>query len=97
MKLYDYALSSIRSQIDQAIALRALNCPEEINDDDELKDSIQELLLKDSLSMAIAVLARADVLNDMRNDQIQSSARELVRIIANRLEIDAEGKYGIPL
>ena len=97
MKLYDYALKTIRLQIDNLHNVRALN--EEFYDPDsqEAREELQEILLRDGMAMAVAVLARCDVLNDSRNDQVQSSARELVNTIAKRLEIDAAEKFGVPI
>lgn len=97
MKLYDYALKTIRLQIENLHNVRSMN--EEFYDPDgqEAKEELQEILLRDGMAMAVAVLARCDVLNDNRNDQIQSSARELVNTIAKRLNIDAAEKFGVPI
>lgn len=97
MKLYDYALKTIRLQIENLHNVRGMN--EEFYDQDsqEAREELQEILLRDGMAMAVAVLARCDVLNDSRNDQVQSSARELVNTIAKRLEIDAVEKFGVPI
>jgi len=97
MKLYDYALKTIRLQIENLHNVRCMN--EEFYDPDSplINDELQEALLRDSMSMAVATLARCDVMNDSRNDQIQASARELVNVIAQRLNIDAADKYGVPI
>lgn len=97
MKLYDYALKTIRLQIENLHNVRAMN--EEFYDQDsqEAREELQEILLRDGMAMAVAVLARCDVINDNRNDQVQSSARELVNMIAKRLNIDAAEKFGVPI
>lgn len=97
MKLYDYALKTIRLQIENLHNVRAMN--EEFYDQDsqEAREELQEILLRDGMAMAVAVLARCDVINDTRNDQVQSSARELVNMIAKRLNIDAAEKFGVPI
>jgi DNA polymerase III delta prime subunit len=97
MKLYDYALKTIRLQIENLHNVRAMN--EEFYDPEsqEAREELQEILLRDGMAMAVAVLARCDVINDNRNDQVQSSARELVNTIAKRLEIDAAEKFGVPI
>ena len=97
MKLYDYALKTIRLQIENLHNVRAIN--EEFYDPESLeaKEELQEILLRDGMAMAVAVLARCDVVDDTRNDQVQASARELVSNIAKRLNIDAAEKYGVPI
>jgi DNA polymerase III delta prime subunit len=97
MKLYDYALKTIRLQIENLHNVRAMN--EEFYDPEsqEAREELQEILLRDGMAMAVAVLARCDVINDNRNDQVQSSARELVSMIATRLNIDATEKFGVPI
>lgn len=97
MKLYDYALKTIRLQIENLHNVRAMN--EEFYDAEsqEAREELQEILLRDGMAMAVAVLARCDVINDSRNDQVQSSARELVSLIAKRLNIDAAEKFGVPI
>jgi DNA polymerase III delta prime subunit len=97
MKLYDYALKTIRLQIENLHNVRAMN--EEFYDSEsqEAREELQEILLRDGMAMAVAVLARCDVINDSRNDQVQSSARELVSLIAKRLNIDAAEKFGVPI
>ena len=97
MKLYDYALKTIRLQIENLHNVRSMN--EEFYDPESqhAQEELQEILLRDGLAMAVAVLARCDVVNDSRNDQVQASARELVNMIAKRLNIDATEKYGVPI
>lgn len=97
MKLYDYALKTIRLQIENLHNVRSMN--EEFYDQEgqDAREELQEILLRDGMAMAVAVLARCDVLDDSRNDQVQSSARELVNNIAKRLNIDAAEKFGVPI
>lgn len=97
MKLYDYALKTIRLQIENLHNVRSMN--EEFYDKDssEARDELQEALLREGMASVVAVLARCDVLDDTRNDQIQASARELVSLLATRLNIDAAERYGVPI
>lgn len=97
MKLYDYALKTMRLQIENLNNHREMN--EEFYDStsQEARDELQDTLLRDSMGMAMNILVRCDAIDDGRNDQIQASARELVSIIAKRLNIDASEKYGIPI
>lgn len=97
MKLYDYALKTIRLQIENLHNVRAMN--EEFYDPDSpvAHEELQEILLRDGLAMVVAVLARCDVINDSRNDQVQASARELANVIGSRLNIDVADRYGVPI
>jgi hypothetical protein len=97
MKMYDAVKLMLKSQTDSAIATKVLRHEGCNPDDPELKAEVNDMLIHDSLAMALAVLVRMDFIDDARNDQCQASARELVKLIAKRLNVDLEYKFGIKL
>jgi hypothetical protein len=94
IKLYDAVRQCIRAQINMQTAQHSLSDPANI---DSHRDNLRHNCLHEALYMSLGVLARLDVINDPMNDQAQTSARELIGVLSQRLDIDVEDKFGVPL
>ena len=94
IKLYDAVRQCVRSQLNLQDAQHALADPANI---EQHRPQLKNNYLNEALYMSIGILARLDVINDPLNDQAQASARELIGMLSERLDIDAEAKFGITL
>lgn len=97
MKPYEAARKVVTSQLETILACRAGHDPSFDPELPENREELHKMVASEALSMAIGILVRLDVIDDHRNDQAQTSARELVRILSQRLNINVADDLGIPL
>jgi hypothetical protein len=92
---YENAKKAMQAQIDGVQARCSMSDPSFDPDDPETKKNFEKNMLEHAADLAVAILVRLDVINNPRNDEAHATARDLVKALCTRLDIDPFDRLGI--